>query len=420
MSQADLSTAGGAKSQTALSQRVTGCGSLLVTYTDGLQDPPARNAADSLVARGYAHTTLHRDTVPGSSNSTASFRTLDVPKYQFRGVLRPVAQLGNWLRFRRDIAGEIRRRRPDVLVTIMLHALAALPKDVKRQVNKHVACVYDIPLSSNLGRLDRRIVSSGWARLREADVVWSSDVYKAEWAREFGKLDEMPIVCHNCPPTDYLSPSESGERDPWLRQQLRAAGAPLGDSGGCIVLRAGAIGEYGGIEETIAAMDRLPEDLILLLMGRPPSGYKTQILAEVEARGLTRRVHLWDCPNDETWQRALLGADVGHLIQGPFPPGPYADLYRYNSSLSNNRLFQYMAAELPILSYDDPRMSSMYSAVDAFSVVRHANLTNDLREAMLSLYANPSLRIAKGAAGREAHLTKYNWEHQFAPILAQL
>jgi hypothetical protein len=39
-------------------------------------------------------------------------------------------------------------------------------------------------------------------------------------------------------------------------------------SDGCIVLRANAVGDYGGIEAILEAMRQLPSNFVFLMMGR--------------------------------------------------------------------------------------------------------------------------------------------------------
>lgn len=302
----------------------------------------------------------------------------------------------------------------------MLHSLAALPVNHgEKETFKLVSCVYDIPSMIDAGRLDRRILLKGWSQLRNAEVVWSSDIHKAELAREFGELSSTPLVCHNTPPEDYL-PEPTWPRDSWLRNELSNQGASIGEKDGCILLRAGAVGEWGGIEETLEAMRDLPSDFVFLMMGRPDEAYEKQLLRTIDVLGLTARAFLWRRPTDETWKKALRGADIGHLIHGPFPSGAPSRLYALNSSLSNNRLFQYMAAGLPIVSYDDPRMRAVHDEIPCFRIVRLSNLKSDLRKVLGELADNSTLRQDLGFAARSAHVSNYNWENQFEKVLERL
>jgi glycosyltransferase involved in cell wall biosynthesis len=389
---------------------------LIVFYGYAFNDPPTRNAAAWLARVGYRVTVLHlpptntfaSDPPPGVEQQLCADSRL-VPS------LGPLVRIARWLRFQSAVRRFISQRQPTLVVTVMFHALAALPG--KRSGHRLVTCIFDLPSLPDLGRLDRQLIRRAWPRLREAEVVWSSDQYKAELVRKGAGLSRMPVVCYNCPPRDYL-PEVTWPRDGWLRDELRRQGATLGKTGGCIVLRSGAISEAGGIDETLQALASLPEDIVFVMMGRPDEDYAAAMAQRIAAWGLTKRAFLWKRPSDETWKRGLLGADIGHLVHGPYRDDRSKRLFALNSSLSNNRLFNYMAAGLPILSYDDPRMDTLHSEVNCFRIMRLERLTGDLRATIAELATDPEARRALGAEGRRAHLERYNWESQFKPVLA--
>lgn len=390
----------------------------MVAYGYVLNDPPAQQAAAAIAEAGFDVSIVQvKSRAVTRCERSESFHLYEVEE-SGRRSLGPLARWARWRRFQVETRRVVEALAPDLVVTIMLHALAALPKRLPGRNPRLVSCVYDVPAPSPPGRLDRMIFPHGWARLREADVVWSSDAYKAQLVEHIAGLGARPIVCHNCPPKGYIV-DPTWPRDPWLRLELRAQGASVGESGGCIVLRAGAIGEGGGLEETLEAMLELPRDHILLMMGRPSAAYMQHMLERVAALGLQRRAFLWDRPSDEVWKRALRGADVGHLIHRP--TSRYArEVYERNSSLSNNRLFQYMAAGLPIIAYDDPRMDRAYQRAACFRVARLARIRSDVTEIWKELGANPDLRRELGAQARRAHLETYCWENQFSPVLSAI
>ena len=113
-------------------------------------------------------------------------------------------------------------------------------------------------------------------------------------------------------------------------------------------------------------------------MGRPSREYRPKLLRRIAELGMRNRAFLWEQPSDEVWNEALQGADIGHLIHGSFPTGRMQWLYELNSSLSNDPSFLYMAAGLPILSYDDSRLDVIHREVDCFRVLRVNNLAEDL------------------------------------------
>jgi len=392
---------------------------LYITYHGAWPDPPQVNCIRAL----KNHFTDLTVVQPGYGSSVDAFRSWGVEvitRPPPHGRLRPESVLGRCaqlLRFRKAVHEFISRMCPDLVVTYMLHSLAVLPRGRREQRSTRlVSMVLDIPALEYSGLLDSVIIRAGWRRLAQADLVWASDAFKVQLAQQIGQLPTLPLVCHNCPPRDYL-PEPAFARDPWLRGQLRQQGATLGESGGCVLLRAGAIGEHGGIEETLEAMRDLPLDYVFLMLGRPTEAYKQRLVSRIAALRLERRAFFWDRPNDEVWKKALQGADIGHLIHGPFPPGYMTRLYELNSSLSNNRLFQYMAAALPIIAYDDPRMNELYDEVPCFRVARIVRLKDDLLRTWRELGVDICARTQLGQAARTAQTSKYYWEKQFAPVV---
>jgi hypothetical protein len=323
-----------------------------------------------------------------------------------------------WRDFRTTVHRTIRETKPNVIVAIMFHAIASLPESAFRDAAT-LACVYDIPDEASAGRLDSLCIRKSWSRLKQFHAVWASDPLKAELTRERGDLSVLPTVCLNCPRIDVHAPP-TWPRDPWLANRLREEGLMVPEIGSCIVLRAGAIGEACGVDETIEAIRRSQVNVIGLFMGRPNADYRQAITARIKSSGMSNRIAFWDRPNDDDWNRALLGADIGHLIHGPYPEGPQSRMFALNSSLSNYRLFNYMAAGLPILSYNDPRLDTIHHEIDCFRVCRMNSLVEDLTRNISELAANAELRERLGRAGRLAHETRLNWPSQFEPVMNAL
>lgn len=309
--------------------------------------------------------------------------------------------------------------RPDLVITFMLHPLAALSPS-KSKSYRLVSCIYDIPPVRFAGKLDKYIHHRGWKALKQADVVWSSDIYKAEMTKQIGGLSKLPIVCHNVPSILEYDSGLVG-RSTWLREQLIKQGAPITIASGCVMIRAGAVGVYGGIEETLKTMIKLPEDFVFLMMGRPSGEYKTGLLDRIKELGLEKRAFLWDRPDDDTWKKAIKGADIGHLLHlFPTQDGNVREMYELNSSLSNYRLFTYMASGLSIVSYNDARLEAMHNEVDCFNVVDEEHLDDTLYSCLAYLYNHKEIREQQGKAARHAYQMKYNWEAQFSDILTNI
>jgi glycosyltransferase involved in cell wall biosynthesis len=393
---------------------------LFAYYGPAWDDPPTYQSLKCLLSNGYDVHLIHLGRAISNPEdvglSGVQTHTVDSPPWSHK--VRP---LSNWLRwkiFQHEVRKCIERLQPCLIVTIMLHAAAALPRRGSSP-HKRIMCVYDIPDLRDAGRLDRHVLARGWRNVRTADLVWCSDTHKAMLARSAAQLEVDPVVCHNVPTSDYMV-GHLWPRDTSLRNCLRHMGAKLDNEEGCVLLRAGAIGEFGGIEETLDAMLQLPSNYVFLMLGRPHVDYKLKILAKVKRLELEHRVFLWERPSNDLWHLALRGCDVGHLIHGPFPPGRYSRAYAQNSALSTNRLFQYMAAGLPIITHDDPRMKAFVDDVRCVRMVRLKHLVEDIRFTWRELGSNVQEREALGRLGRNAHISDYCWERQFAPVLAYI
>jgi hypothetical protein len=384
---------------------------LVIGYGFALNDPVSREAARSLAQAGLKVVVCQLP-ADGAYPSKApdNLRTEQCPPPPLPKRWVVAWRIARWIRFRAFVRRCIANHRPSVVVTIMFHAFVALPRNLDCPI---AACIYDIPALGNSGRLDKRIIQAGWRRLRQADLVWSSDPLKAALVQRYAKLAAPPLVCRNVPLLCPRTESESARS--LLRAELRRGGLSA-EEDSCILLRAGAIGPHGGIEETLEALPALPPNILFLMMGRPSAAYKSTILNLISALRLDRRAAVWDKPSDETWQEALNGSDIGHLIHVVGDNAKMRRLTELNSPLSNYRLYSYMAAGLPIVVHHDPRLIPICTEVPCFEIVREENLTPDLIQCLTVLAADVALRQRLGKIGQTAYLQTYNWEAQFGPI----
>ena len=386
---------------------------VFTTYT--LTDPTTRNSI-------YSISRYFEKVIVVQQNSKARYNPLDldnvviedVEDFEWLPRLFGVKNILKWGFYKWRVNFLIWRNKPDLIITFMLGPLAAIRL---KPAQKLISCIYDIPDSENAGLLDSVINKNGFNKLKYAQLVWASDKHKSVLAAQLAGLNIDPLVCYNCPALNYLPLDDECIMKRWLREQLRKDGAEISDSGGTILLRAGAIGVFGGIEETLLAMQSLPKDHLFLMMGRPDKSYGQQIRTLIEKYGLEKRAFLWDRTDDTTWKKAIFGADIGHLVHLPPPSqSSHAGAYALNSSLSNYRLFYYMAAGLPIMSYDDSRLNEMHADVECFRVLKTSSLVQDTINTWLLLNNDPVFRKKLGSNAKNAFLAKYNWENQFSPI----
>jgi len=168
----------------------------------------------------------------------------------------------------------------------------------------------------------------------------------------------------------------------------------------------GMISEQRGIREIIAALD-------LLRNGR----VELHVVGATEDPELLRTFedhpkityHGW-----KSWQEVrarLAEADVGLLI---FQPNV---ALLGVSGQGNTKLFEYMAAGIPVLISDFPKLREFLDPIGACLAVDPTD-PKKIAEAIDYLHENPGQRRAMGQNGRRAVREQYHWEREEKKLLA--
>ena len=173
-----------------------------------------------------------------------------------------------------------------------------------------------------------------------------------------------------------------------------------------IVLYLGAMMPGRGIEELLAAMREVPGAHLVLL------GYGLlveQIRAQVGELGLAERIHfLGPVPPNEVVSYSA-SADIG--VSPLFASAP-----SYALSLPN-KLFQYMAAGLPVVASDLPQVRDVVEA-NAAGICIDTSQPSLIAAALRSILEDPQAAARMGSAGREAVRRTYNWKTAARELLA--
>jgi glycosyltransferase involved in cell wall biosynthesis len=232
----------------------------------------------------------------------------------------------------------------------------------------------------------------GWAR-RSARVVTVNDAYAEVMAKRFGV---EPLVVMNC--SYRFTPAEPRER-----RFHDALGLPADRR---IVLYHGGLFPHRGVEELIAAIPEV-SNATLVLMGY--GVLEPEFRARAAEPELADKVRLLPAvPPDEllAW---IACADV---VAMPIQPSTL------NHRLTTpNKLFEAMAAGVPVLASDLPGMAAIVRATGCGVLVDPtdvAAIAAGLREI---LDAPAEERIAMGRRGLDAAHETYNWERQVTRLL---
>jgi len=204
----------------------------------------------------------------------------------------------------------------------------------------------------------------------------------------------MPEVVMNCPHVDPESP-------PRLASPLRTK---LGLGTRPIVLHHGGLSSGRGITETIDALEHLPAEVALVMLGDGELVPKIAERAAGSDRG--RLVHHRSVPVDELagW---VAGADVGVIAFQP--------IERNNLLATPNKLFECLAVGVPVVVSDFPEMGRIVRESKVGATCDPGS-PSSIAAAVGSVLAGD--RDAWSTACRTAATERYSWQRQAAVLLA--
>lgn len=228
---------------------------------------------------------------------------------------------------------------------------------------------------------------------RAADEVITVNGAIAAELRERYHVD--PVVVMNCP---WLQPPPARLV---LRERLGLAGRP-------VVIHHGVLGPGRGIDKLIEAIPHIPADAAVVLLGRGPlAGEFARLAAEPACRGRLYVVPPVPIAEVPSW---IGDADVGAI--------PFQAVDRNNVLATPNKLFEYLAAGIPMIVSDFPELRRIVTetgaglAVDTTSPRSLAAAITDLLE------EPPDRRASRRASAQRAFETTYNWQAQAEGLLA--
>lgn len=395
--------------------------------------------ASTLSRRGHDVTVVARlaPGLPASEDHPAGYRILRVPVSATAGLPRPLRRLvGAVRRHARAASSPTGQVGPapatrsaggiDRLLAIALTVRAqrqathrtAPPADLV-----HAMAYMGIPIGLDLGRRDaapviydardiyvdaahlarlpqpaRRLfarIERGWAR-RASRVMTVNVPYAEVMAERFGV--PLPLVVMNC----------AYRREPGGGHPRRFHERLGLDPETRVVLYQGGFSRDRGIEQLIAALPKLP-DAALVLLGYGP------LRAELEARaaepGLAGRLHVLPAVPPTELIEWVASADV---VAMPIQPTTL------NHRLTTpNKLFEAMAAGVPVIASDLPGMAGIVRGTGCGVLVDPTDPEAIARAARDLLDLPAASREAIGRRGLEAHLATYNWEAQAVLLLAE-
>jgi glycosyltransferase involved in cell wall biosynthesis len=206
-------------------------------------------------------------------------------------------------------------------------------------------------------------------------------------------------------PRVYLVPNYPEVGPPVARRELRELeGGETIDPAKPIVIYLGGLMAGRGLEQLVDAMALVPDAQLVMLGSGAEEG---PLLARAVERGSSVVVRPPVSPG-------LVEAYAASADVGVSPIVPSCLNYRYSLP---NKLFQYMAAAIPVVASDLPQVREVVESGDCGLVV-DTTRPDAIAEGIRRVLADRAEALAMGARGRAAVVDRYNWAVSAAVLRA--
>ena len=167
----------------------------------------------------------------------------------------------------------------------------------------------------------------------------------------------------------------------------------------------GGLTKQRGITQIVQAMEYLPDNIKLTLLGKFSS---KEYEETVKASGGFQKTEYAGQVSYDIVIKGLIGADVGLVC--PWPVKNY-----YNAA-GLTKMFEYMAAALPIIASNFPLWKEIIEGNNCGICVNPLE-PKEIARAIEYLIEHPDEARKMGENGRKVVLEKYNWENESKKLL---
>lgn len=290
--------------------------------------------------------------------------------------------------------------RDECIDVVHAHDLNTLPLAVALSRSHRARLIYDAhelyPEVSTLSARERAVWRTVEHRLigRAPTVITVCESIADELQRRHGIGG--PEVLLNCPPA--AAPPVRGA------ELLRERAGLMGDSEP-LVLYQGGFAEHRGLPELVRAAHSFEQGHLLLMgWGRLEDELRDQIARE----GLAGRVHLVPRATPAELPALTAGADVGII--------PYRPVGLNNTFTTPNKLFEYIAAGLPVAGSRLPELVRFLEGL-GLGVTFDPGRPTDIASAVNRLLSDDDLRAGMRERALEVR-ERFTWERQADTLLS--
>lgn len=228
---------------------------------------------------------------------------------------------------------------------------------------------------------------------RRSVVVITSDYGRAAVLRERYGID--PVVLLNVPD---IEEAPSGD--------LEWRASVLGD-GEHLLIYQGILVQNRGLPEIVAAMEQLPE-MRLVIVGYGP--LRDELASLRDDSSARERVVLLDAVPFEKLMSYTAAADIGVI--------PLVGSCLSYRLAAPNKLFEFMAAGLPVVATDLEEMARYVREERAGALIPEPVTADSIADAVRRLIADPDGLDAIGKRNRETALSRYVWAVERTKLIA--
>jgi glycosyltransferase involved in cell wall biosynthesis len=277
---------------------------------------------------------------------------------ELKRALRPWHRVNRFLAFWGESARRVAELEPDLIASSDLPGLVGAGRAAKRLGVPHFHDCHELYLESSSFRASERAVLQPFERrwLRSADsVIAVNESIAQEYGRRYSRV---PVVVRNCVPRPHpdLVPVD-------IRGVIGLSGSAR------IVLYQGGFTAGRGLDVCVTSAIDLPADTHLVMLGYGPLSGTLAALAD--RLQVTDRVHLLDAVPPEELGAWTAAADVGLV--------PYQPVSHNNRLALPNKVFEYTAVGVPVVTSDLPELrriaidedcGEVYDPFDPLSLAR--------------------------------------------------
>lgn len=172
---------------------------------------------------------------------------------------------------------------------------------------------------------------------------------------------------------------------------------------------AGLFSRMWYIDNILYALDQI-ENVQFNLAGNPANG--TYLKTLNSNPGWQKVNYLGQIEHSEVYDRVYLKSSIAMALLD------YIPLCKGNiGNLSNNKLFEYMLAGLPVICTDFKLWKEVVERNNCGICINPRNI-NEIVDAINYLLNNPDIAFKMGKNGREAIFREYNWDTQSQKLLS--